>query len=146
MNFSSIIGRLSRWKNPSSHLRFLRWYTAGEKKHVAKACKRTKKQNWENDVNLFFFEKKCWVCLLIPYNQSSVVSKSMNCVKSGYFISVINIKTVVKHVLSKRTNVKRDRGQVQKLPTERHRSQQGLISKLSLLRILATLPQRRNLS
>lgn len=70
----------------------------------------------------------------------------MNCVKSGYFISVINIKTVVKHVLPKRTNVRRDRGLVQKLPTERHRSQQGLISKLSLLRILATLPQRRNLS
>ena len=70
----------------------------------------------------------------------------MNCVKSGYFISVINIKTVVKHVLPKRTNVWRVRGQVQKLPTEIHRSQQGLISKLSLLRILATLPQRRNLS
>ena len=47
----------------------------------------------------------------------------MNCVKSGYFISFINIKTLVKHVLPNRMNVRRDRGQVQKLPTERHRSQ-----------------------
>lgn len=34
----------------------------------------------------------------------------MNCVKSGYFLSVINIKTLVKHMLPKRTNVRRVRG------------------------------------